>query len=191
MCLYVLSSVLWCPLRFPHKHYVGLSLPPVVCRRAMSYVRYMCLFVYSGVQPVLCCVFRRLVYPMLPVSLCFSSSCVPYVASFSVFFVVLCTLCCQFLCVFRCLVASFSGLSIFIGPSVFTDVYLTIFIVFNIYSRNTYPVITEMVYLIPFRNACTKSGSLQFSQFSGCWLILSVYIFMSFDFPFVRLFGVR
>ena len=42
-----------------------------------------------------------------------------------------------------------------------------------------------------FRNACTKSGSLRFSQFSGCWLILSVYIIMSFDFPFVRLFGVR
>jgi hypothetical protein len=42
-----------------------------------------------------------------------------------------------------------------------------------------------------FRNACTKSGSLRFSQFSGCWLILSVYMLMSFDFPFVRLFGVR
>jgi hypothetical protein len=42
-----------------------------------------------------------------------------------------------------------------------------------------------------FRNDCTKSGSLRFSQFSGCWLILSVYILMSFDFPFVRLFGVR
>jgi hypothetical protein len=42
-----------------------------------------------------------------------------------------------------------------------------------------------------FRNACSKSGSLRFSQFSGCWLILSVYILMSFDFPFVRLFGVR
>jgi hypothetical protein len=26
------------------------------------------------------------------------------------------------------------------------------------------------------RNACTKSGSLRFSQFSCCWLILSVYI---------------
>jgi hypothetical protein len=38
---------------------------------------------------------------------------------------------------------------------------------------------------------CTKSGSLRFSQFSGCWLILSVYILMSFDFPFVRLLGVR
>jgi hypothetical protein len=34
-----------------------------------------------------------------------------------------------------------------------------------------------------FGNACTKSGSLRFSQFSGCWLILSVYILMSFDFP--------
>jgi hypothetical protein len=42
-----------------------------------------------------------------------------------------------------------------------------------------------------FRNACTKLGSLLFSQFSGCWLILSVYILMSFDFPFIRLFGVR
>ena len=42
-----------------------------------------------------------------------------------------------------------------------------------------------------FRNACTKSGSLRFSQFSGCWLILSVYILMSFDFPFGKLFGVR
>ena len=36
-----------------------------------------------------------------------------------------------------------------------------------------------------FRNACTKSGSLRFSQFPGCWLFLSVYILMSFDFPFV------
>jgi hypothetical protein len=42
-----------------------------------------------------------------------------------------------------------------------------------------------------FRNACTKSGSLRFSQFSVCWLMLSVYILMSFDFPFVRLLGVR
>ena len=41
-----------------------------------------------------------------------------------------------------------------------------------------------------FRNACIKSGSLRFSHFSGCWLILSVYILMSFDFAFGRLFGV-
>ena len=44
---------------------------------------------------------------------------------------------------------------------------------------------------ITYLRYCTKSGSLRFSQFSGCWLILSVYIIMSFDFPFVRLFGVR
>jgi hypothetical protein len=42
-----------------------------------------------------------------------------------------------------------------------------------------------------WRISFIKSGSLRFSQFSGCWLILSVYILMSFDFPFVRLFGVR
>ena len=34
MCLYVLSSVLWCPLRFPHKTVFGSSLPLVVCSRA-------------------------------------------------------------------------------------------------------------------------------------------------------------
>ena len=42
-----------------------------------------------------------------------------------------------------------------------------------------------------FRNACTKSGSLRFSQFSGCWLIFSVCMLVGFDFPFVGLFGVR
>jgi hypothetical protein len=29
-----------------------------------------------------------------------------------------------------------------------------------------------------FGNVCTKSGSLRFSQFSDCWLILSVYIYI-------------
>jgi hypothetical protein len=37
----------------------------------MSYLRYLCLFTYTGVQHILCCVFLRLV------------SCVPYVANFS------------------------------------------------------------------------------------------------------------
>ena len=71
-----LSSVLWCPLRFPHKtmfrssfllvFFVGASMP---------YLRYLCLFTYSGVQHILFCVFAWyfsvlcLVYPMLPVSL--------------------------------------------------------------------------------------------------------------------------
>ena len=38
----------------------------------MSYLRYLCLLVHSGVQHILCCVcfvFVRLVYPKLQVSL--------------------------------------------------------------------------------------------------------------------------
>ena len=37
----------------------------------MSYLRYLCLFTYSGVQHILCCVFcfRCLLYPMLLVVL--------------------------------------------------------------------------------------------------------------------------
>ena len=42
-------------------------VPPVVCRRNMSYLCYLCLFAYSGVQHILCVL--RLVYHMLPVSL--------------------------------------------------------------------------------------------------------------------------
>ena len=38
----------------------------------MSYLRYLCLFAYGGIQHILCCVlcfvFLRLVYPILPVS---------------------------------------------------------------------------------------------------------------------------
>jgi len=30
----------------------------------MSYLRYLCLFVYSGVQHILCFVFHRLVHSM-------------------------------------------------------------------------------------------------------------------------------
>ena len=42
-----------------------------------------------------------------------------------------------------------------------------------------------------FGNACTKLGPLRFSQFSGYWLIFSVFCLMSFAFPFGRLLGVR
>jgi hypothetical protein len=81
-------------------------------RGLMSYLPYLCLFAYIDVQHILCCVFvfLRLVYPhkttfintyytpivlvqlfvTCPIScdiadilFCFSSSCVPYVASFS------------------------------------------------------------------------------------------------------------
>jgi len=44
----------------------------LLVRRLMSYLRYLCLFTYSDVQLILCCVFVS-------------------------FFFVLCTLCCQFL----------------------------------------------------------------------------------------------
>ena len=41
----------------------------------MSYLRHLCLFAHSGVQPILCCVFvlfvfvLSLVHPMLPISM--------------------------------------------------------------------------------------------------------------------------
>jgi hypothetical protein len=49
------------------------SLPPVVVGGRVSYLCYLCLFVYGGNQHILRYVFvfyfLRLVYPMLPVSL--------------------------------------------------------------------------------------------------------------------------
>jgi hypothetical protein len=75
--------------------------------RIMSYFLFVFACVYWCPTYILLCfcfVFLRLVYLMLPVSLCLSSPCVPYVASFSVFVFALCTLCCQFLCVFLRLV---------------------------------------------------------------------------------------
>ena len=50
----------------------------------MSYLRYLCLFVHSGVQHILCCVllcFLRLVYPTLPLSLDCPLSIAPSVFS--------------------------------------------------------------------------------------------------------------
>ena len=76
---YVLSSILWCPLRFPH----GSDGRFVICIQ---------LFVWGGGVPV-----SYLCY--LCFCFCFSSSCVRYVSSFS-------------------------GLSIWNCPSVFSDVYL-------------------------------------------------------------------
>jgi hypothetical protein len=72
MCHYVLSSVLWCPLRFPHKNDVRFVFAPS-CLHEGSYLIYVLVFVWVEWCPthiVLC-------------FCCFSSSCVPYVASFS------------------------------------------------------------------------------------------------------------
>jgi hypothetical protein len=88
----------------------------VVCRRRAHVLFTLCVFVcvYSGVQHILCCVFVLfffVLYTLYGQFLCFSSSCTPYMASFSVFlrpvhpiwpvslfFFVLYTLYGQFLC---------------------------------------------------------------------------------------------
>ena len=72
MCLYVLSSVLWCPLRFPHKTYVGFvftssCLQEESCR---IYIIRVCLRIV--VSNTYCAVFLFcLASFMLPVSLDF------------------------------------------------------------------------------------------------------------------------
>jgi hypothetical protein len=77
----------------------------------MSYLRYLCLFVNSGVPHILCCVFILFFFVlctlMLPVSLdcfyfVFLRLVYPYVASFSGLFLFYFSsscvpLCCQFL----------------------------------------------------------------------------------------------
>jgi hypothetical protein len=49
MCHYILSSVLWCPLWFPHKN-VDSSLPPVVLMKVHVLLCYLYVFVYSAFQ---------------------------------------------------------------------------------------------------------------------------------------------
>ena len=45
MCIYALSSVVWCPLWFPYETMFGSYLPPVVCRR-VHVLFALCVFVY-------------------------------------------------------------------------------------------------------------------------------------------------
>jgi hypothetical protein len=63
----------------------------------MSYLRYLCLFAYSGVLHILRCIFLRPVYPMLPFSLDCPFFITPSVFSNMYVSCGLCTLCCQFL----------------------------------------------------------------------------------------------
>ena len=73
VCLYYLCSMLWCPLRFPQKKRCSVRLYlQLFVEGSMSYLRYMCLFTYIGVQHIMWCVFVLFVF-------------------------VSCTLCCQFL----------------------------------------------------------------------------------------------
>jgi hypothetical protein len=69
MCHYGLSSVLWCPLRYPHKNDVRFVFTSSCS--CLIYVICVCLCIV--VSNTYCVVFL----------LCLSSSCVPYVANFS------------------------------------------------------------------------------------------------------------
>jgi hypothetical protein len=70
---------------------LGSSLPPVICMGFMSFLRYVCVFAYSGVG-FFSVFFWCFVYPILPVSLDYP---------------------------------------LFIAPSVFSDVYLTVLWIFH------------------------------------------------------------
>jgi hypothetical protein len=66
--------------RSPYVHWPRRAMSNGILRQSllfvgglMSYLRYLCLFAYSGVQHISSCVFVFFVFP----------SCVPYVASFS------------------------------------------------------------------------------------------------------------
>ena len=83
-----LTVHIWVTRRVSYKKQVmptlrdHLSSPPVYlgfrvadlfsllcCSIMCLYIRYLCMFAYSDVQHILCCVFLRFVYLMLPVSL--------------------------------------------------------------------------------------------------------------------------
>ena len=65
--------MLWCPLRYQHKNKVRF----VFTSSCLSYLRYLCLFAYSGVQHILCCVFVLFFFVFF----------VPYVDSFLSFLI--------------------------------------------------------------------------------------------------------
>jgi hypothetical protein len=72
VCLYILSSVLWCPLRFPHNTMFCSLLPPVVCRERIYHLRYIVslrIVVSNTYCDLFLFCFLRLVFPILPVSL--------------------------------------------------------------------------------------------------------------------------
>ena len=47
LCLFVLSSMLWCPLRFPHKAMFGSTLPPIVAGKAhVLFTLFVFVFVW-------------------------------------------------------------------------------------------------------------------------------------------------
>ena len=71
MPFYVLSFVLWCPLRYSHKTMFSSSLRPVDCRMARVLFILFTLFLVVSTHMVLCFFFFVIVFVFtkLPVSL--------------------------------------------------------------------------------------------------------------------------
>ena len=96
LSIYVLTSVLWCPLRFPHKNDVRLvftSLPPVFCKEESCLINVICVclcIVESNTYYVVFLIYFFSSFRF--VCCCFCCCCffVSYVASFSVFSVLYC-----------------------------------------------------------------------------------------------------
>ena len=70
MCHYVLGSLLWYLLRFPHLTIFGSSYLQLSVGEFMSYLHFVCLLAHSGVQCILCCVFVLFFFVLF--TLCFS-----------------------------------------------------------------------------------------------------------------------
>ena len=63
VCLYVLSSVLWCSPQFPHKNYArSFLLPYFLCRRGHVLFTIYVFVAHSGVQHIVRCVFVLFVF---------------------------------------------------------------------------------------------------------------------------------
>ena len=77
VCLYVLSPVLSCPTRYPHKNNVRFVF---TCSCCLIYLICVCLCIVVSNTYCVCFVSLHLVYPMLPVSL----NC-PFLIATSVF----------------------------------------------------------------------------------------------------------
>jgi hypothetical protein len=57
LSIYVLTSVLWCPLRFPHKNDVRSSLPPIFCKEESCLINVICVCLCIVVSNTYCVVF--------------------------------------------------------------------------------------------------------------------------------------
>jgi hypothetical protein len=127
MCLYV--QMLWCPLRFLHKTMFDSSFLPVVFLGGiMSYLRYLSLFAYSGVEQLLYSVF-------------------------ALFSFVLCTLCCQFLWIVH-LSLSFIYWIFFLLLNKIADSFLTNFsnVIKRIFKAKMFQFISIPLQIIKYAN---------------------------------------